>query len=601
MTLEEFYQSVTQEVNVTYNEQFSNPSNSYKYKEYVFLDIIISFLTSYNMIGDNYHDSYCDTTYGKAKIKLHSYAISDDSDRLDLIICHYTESDSIENLIDSDITKKFVNPSLRFLEKSINDNNKFLSLLEKSSDAYMFAEALPQLYNDITDIKILIITNAKTKTKFFQEKKIASKYVKIEVFDIERYHKLSDEGKPQDELIVDFVEAYQTGIPCVYVPKTSSDEYGYALTAIPGEILYQLYGKYRDRILEANVRSFLSTRGKRNKGIQETLRDEPSRFMAYNNGLVLLTEDLVVRSDDDGASFIEQMRGFQIVNGGQTTATIFFTKRDSSNQIDLNQVRVPAKIIVTGEDDNPEIREEFVGKVARFANTQNPIKESDFLAHSPFHRNFEKISQSIFCPDSVGRWFYERANGSYNTYLLREGQTPAKRRHITTEVTPRKRVIKKTELGQSIACWEGYPHIASLGGEKCLVSMKEHLEKDADSINVDYVKRRIAEYLIYYHTFYCLRGDICKQSPGVVRNYLVAILSLQFRESINFDRIWLNQDLSDSFKTQIRVWGQYLYDAMIERSGGRQLSESGKRPQTWDYFQTCSLEPIRTKISEFRV
>lgn len=357
------------------------------------------------------------------------------------------------------------------------------------------------------------------------------------------------------------------------------------------------------KILEANVRSFLSTRGKRNKGIQETLKNEPSRFMAYNNGLVLLTEELVVRSDDDGASFIEQMRGLQIVNGGQTTATIFFTKRDSSNQIDLSQVRVPAKIIVAGENNNLEAQEEFVGKVARFANTQNPIKESDFLAHSPFHRNFEKISQSIFCPDSVGRWFYERANGSYNTYLLREGKTPAQRRHITTKVTPRKRVIKKTELGQSIACWEGLPHIASLGGEKCLVNMnmKDHLEKDADSINVDYVKRRIAEYLIYYHTFYCLRGDICKQSPGVVRNYLVALLSLQFRESIYFDRIWLNQDLSDSFKTQIRVWGQHLYDAMIERSGGRQLSESGKRPQTWDYFKTCSLEPIRTKISEFRV
>lgn len=600
MALEEFLQSVTQEVDTIYNERLYDPNSSFKYKENIYLENILTFLSSSSIIGENVQDSYCDTTYRNAKIKLHAYAISDESDMLDLIICHYNDSGDIENLTDSEIHKRFVNPSLRFLEKSVVDNSKFLNSLEKSSEAYLLAEALPQLYNGLTDIRIFIITNAKTKTKYFKDKVIAKKYVKIEVFDIDRYHKLSNEGKPQDELIVDFAEISELGIPCVYVPKSPSEEYGYALTALPGKILYDLYNKYRDRILEANVRSFLSTRGKRNKGIQETLRTEPTRFMAYNNGLVLLTEELIVRSNNDGASFIEQMKGLQIVNGGQTTATLFFTMRETPNQAGLSQVRVPAKIIVTGKNDDLEAQEEFVGKVARYANTQNPIKESDFLAHSPFHRNFEKFSQTIYCPDSIGRWFYERANGSYNTYLLREGSTPTKRKHITTNVTPRKRVINKTALGQSIACWENKPDIASLGGEKCLIKMKDQLENDADLIDVNYVKRRISEYIIYYHIYYYLRGDICKQSPGVVRNYLIALISQNFRKSINYERIWQYQELSDAFRNQIRIWGQQLYDAMIEQAGGRQLSESGKRSQTWDTFKTFSLQPRRTGIPEFR-
>ena len=127
--------------------------------------------------------------------------------------------------------------------------------------------------------------------------------------------------------------------------------------------------------------------------------------MAYNNGLVLLTEELVVRSDDDGASFIEQMRGLQIVNGGQTTATIFFTKRDSSNQIDLSQVRVPAKIIVTGENNNLEAQEEFVGKVARFANTQNPIKESDFWLIPHFIVTLKRFLNQFFVRIPSGAGF----------------------------------------------------------------------------------------------------------------------------------------------------------------------------------------------------
>jgi hypothetical protein len=286
------------------------------------------------------------------------------------------------------------------------------------------------------------------------------------------------------------------------------------------------------------------------------------------------------------------------VNGGQTTASIYFAKQAKKDAVDLGPVRVAAKIIEIGEEVDTEGHEEFIGNIARYANTQNQVKESDFLAHSAFQVNFERIVRTINCPDSVGQWFYERASGSYNTYLIREGKTPAKRKKITTIVIPRKRVVKKTDLAQSIATWRGSPHIAALGGEKCLGRYKDNLKADSDNIDVGYVKKRLSEYIVYYNTFYLLRGDICKQSPGVVRIYLLALLAKNYEDSIDFDYIWNKQDLSEELKAQLKIWGSELYTWMIKNSQGRQLSEYGKNETTWDRIKSLRLSPMIRSVPE---
>ena len=92
-------------------------------------------------------------------------------------------------------------------------------------------------------------------------------------------------------------------------------DYDYALTAIPGEALRFLYEKYGARLLEANVRSFLSVTGKVNRGIRHTLKDDPQRFMAYNNGIVLVTDEMVPGKTSEGGPGILGLKGVQIVNG----------------------------------------------------------------------------------------------------------------------------------------------------------------------------------------------------------------------------------------------------------------------------------------------
>jgi len=158
--------------------------------------------------------------------------------------------------------------------------------------------------------------------------------------------------------------------------------------------------------------------------------------------------------------------------------------------------------------------------------------------------------------------------------------------------------VKKTDLAQSIATWRGSPHIAALGGEKCLGRYKDNLKADSDNIDVGYVKKRLSEYIVYYNTYYLLRGDICKQSPGVVRIYLLALLAKNYEDSIDFDYIWNKQDLSEELKAQLKIWGSELYTWMIKNSQGRQLSEYGKNETTWDRIKSLRLSPMIRSVPE---
>lgn len=156
-----------------------------------------------------------------------------------------------------------------------------------------------------------------------------------------------------------------------------------------------------------------------NAGIQSTLRSAPERFMAFNNGIVLVADDMKLERAEDGSPGICWLRGMQIVNGGQTTASIYFAKKKYP-LTDLGKVRVPFKIIVMKEAD-PTKEESLVSDISRYANSQNAVRQSDLSANKPFHVDARQ-SLSVFCPDGVGRWFYERAAGSYNTLLSRRGQ-----------------------------------------------------------------------------------------------------------------------------------------------------------------------------------
>jgi AIPR protein len=182
-------------------------------------------------------------------------------------------------------------------------------------------------------------------------------------------------------------------------------------------------------LLELNVRSFLSARGKINSGIRRTLREEPDRFLAYNNGIVVTVDELETITLEDRRPAIRSLRGLQIVNGGQTTASIHRARK--VDRADISSVMVPAKITRI----DPAHQEEVVRNISRYANTQNVIQMADFSANEPFHIEIERLSERIWCPGEQGRWFYERARGQYQVAKSNAAATRGRRRRFN-EQTP---------------------------------------------------------------------------------------------------------------------------------------------------------------------
>jgi hypothetical protein len=402
-------------------------------------------------------------------------------------------------------------------------------------------------------------------------------------------------------LVVNFEEASGSALPCVYVPSEEIG-YDYAMTVIPGEALRYIYEKYGARLLEANVRSFLSATGKVNRGMRDTLRDSPERFMAYNNGIVLVADEARLGRTTDGSPGLVWLKGMQIVNGGQTTASIYFSKKKAPS-IDLRNVRVPAKVIILKSSESTD-EEALIADIARFANSQNAVKLSDLSSNKPFHVGLERLALSTYCPDGVGRWFYERAAGSYKTWLAREGTTAAKLRQLKELVTPPSRKVTKTDLAKFLHAWDRKPHFVSLGSQK---NFERFMEADSPGEgnaqvilpDVGDYKRMIGKAILYKRAAALVRS-MFPAFQGNITTYLIAILAERTSGALDFDRIWNSQGISQGLVDQLRVWAPEVSQALHESSGGRMISEWAKRPECWEAVRAARYSAPTASIAEFR-
>ena len=72
------------------------------------------------------------------------------------------------------------------------------------------------------------------------------------------------------------------------------DRYSSYLGVIPGTVLADIYDKYGSKLLEGNVRSFLSTKVAVNKKIRGTILNNPQMFFAFNNGISATAMDVEI-------------------------------------------------------------------------------------------------------------------------------------------------------------------------------------------------------------------------------------------------------------------------------------------------------------------
>lgn len=575
MELEEFLQQTKADVAAQIGSRLAAPDQPYPFPEFVFCEIVMQHMAD---VGMTFDPVPCHFTgkVGNANLKLSGYALSEEADQLDLFVSCYADASHVEPISETE-TKKAAEQCFRFLANCAS--GKLSGAMDASSEAYELAVTIEATYADLDQVRIYVLTDRQAKSKSFKSREVGGKTIKLEVMDIERLFRHWAEGKPRDELTVDFTAVSGAALPCVYVPGQMSD-YDYALTALPAQALYFLYEKYGQRLLEANVRSFLSVTGKVNRGIRDTLRDDPEHFMAYNNGIVIVADEVRLGQTPEGGTGITWMKGLQIVNGGQTTASIYFTKKKNS-VTDLSLVRVPAKVIVLKSDD-PDSEERLIADISRYANSQNAVKQSDLSANKPFHVRLEQLSQSVYCPDGVGRWFYERAAGSYKTMLARDGNTPAKLKRLRSLIVPPARKLTKTDLAKFLTAWDQRPDMASLGGQKNFVLFMEEIATPEmeESLDAAEFKRIIAKVIVFKKVQSLVRPMFAAFRNNVVI-YLIAVLANTYGDRIDFEKIWLNQDISDELRELLKDWATIVNQRLEQSAKGRMISEWAKKPECW--------------------
>jgi hypothetical protein len=539
---------------------------------------------------------------GLFKVKISGYAVSDTTDengnpdRLDLFVSLYKGMNEIELLPDSDVGRA-ATQGLQFLR--LCAKNQLSKKLDETNAVYSLATEVESTFKTLDSIRIYVITDAKVRTREYAPQDVEGKTVRIEIMDIQRLFNHWQQGRPRDELMVNFHDLCGTALPSVWVPGSDDGEYDYALTAIPGNALRSIYEKYGPRVLEANVRSFLGVSSKGvNKGIRDTLGSKPERFMAYNNGIVIVADAAKLDKTADGSLGILWLQGMQIVNGGQTTASIYFAKKKNP-ELDLSKVRVPAKIIVLKSEASDA--EELISNISRFANSQNVVKQSDLSANKPFHRDLEKLSMRTYCPDGVGRWFYERSAGSYAVMLEKEAATPAQKKKLQTEIPP-SRKLTKPDVAKFIFAWDQKPHLVSLGSQKNFQGFMAELTEREDAgenvaPDVSQYKQMVAKAIIFKTAHRIIR-PLFPAFQANITAYTVSVVAQLLGDGFDFERVWQQQAISSQLQKQIAIWAKEVDDVLHQGAGGKMISEWAKKPECWQKVSSYRFTAAAHDIPE---
>ena len=437
-----------------------------------------------------------------------------------------------------------------FVENSISgyieENAEF------SSEGRGIASDLHRLYNigQISKFKFYIFSNItlSNMVKPTTKAKIADKDVIFNIWHLERLFTSDVNNQKREDISINVDDYVKGGLKCIKAFEEENSEYTAYLAIIPGEMLADLYDAYGSRLLEGNVRSFLSTTGKVNKGIKNTIENQPTYFFTYNNGIATTAKDVEVVNDK-----IMKITNLQIINGGQTTASIFFAKyHDKNNVVDLSKVYVPMKLTVV---NNEEKYSTVIEKISRYSNTQNKVSDADFFSNSKFHTEFKKYSEKIYAPVANGqlhatRWFYERARGSYKQEQMK--MSKAEQAKFKTSY-PKEQLITKTDLAKYYNCYLCLPHVVSTGAQKNMKKFAEYYEKYLkDKINEKFYKDCIAFAILFKQTDKVLQQQSWfPKGSGYKANIVAYAISKLFdtiqtnyggKKVLDLDRIWKEQN-----------------------------------------------------------
>lgn len=593
-----FYKDIQEEVksSLISNEDGSNP-------EQIFTDYVLAILAETGET-ENYRVCY-DEKISKRGVehKLNAYSLYENYETLDLFISIYSPVDDIIFIPKSEVDKAFEKLS-KFFRNAVY--KEYVNEIEESSEVFDLAHTLSnsaEVTEFLTRVNLFVITNGEIKSDPKESDKVGGYPVFYRTIDINYLYNLSEKSGVPIE--IDF-QASNAIIPCIDT-LAENPEYQSYLAIFPGDVLVNIYEQYGSRLLEQNVRSFLQFTGKINKGIRKTILEEPHMFMAFNNGIAATADDVrIIDLPDNRGKAIGSVKDFQIVNGGQTTASIYHTwKKDKAK---VSGIHVPVKLTIIKNKDNFS---EIVGRIAEYANTQNRVSASDLSSNRENHVLLEKLSRTIWSPPKPGdshqtRWFYERSRGQFKNEKLRFGLTPSRKKQFDKQ-NPRSQMFTKELLAKYINAYKEVtsgkkiligPHIVVRGSQKNYSQfLNYNFSSKPDSI---WFEDAIALAILFSaaEKIYGVKPNSIGDMRYVTVPYALGWIGKKTNYKIDLGKIWKTQVISNSMKILLRKVMIAIEDFIKKNAPGSLYGEWAKKEDCWNIVKEQSFGIDISDISD---
>jgi len=559
---------------------------------------------------------YQGSGFRNASLRVDGYAYDDRDGMFYMLVASYSGAEESEVLQGSD-ARAALDRCRAFASNAIEHD--LADRIEISTEAYDLASLIQNQAPYITKFVVILLTdmslseravltdsapagrkksNTRRRTNVLSADPILNIDVEYRIWDMPRFHRLFAAGDGREDVEIDFLQYIDGGIPCLEAAADKNGDCVSYLCTMPAEVIADLYDEYGSRILEGNVRSFLGRKGSKksvNNQIRNTILNEPSRFFVYNNGLATTAVETVVENGK-----LLYAKDLQIVNGGQTTASLSAARR--SDGADLSGIFVLMKLTQVSPESAPEI----VPLISKSANSQNRINPADFFSTHEYHVRMEQISRRKFAPAKDGdqhetHWFYERARGQYIQATM--NMTKAQEKKFATQ-NPKDQVVTKTDLAKVINAWDELPHIVSKGAEANFEKFAERTEeawdKHKDDFNEAYFQESMA-LVILYRTVDKMIPKQDWYEGGYKANivaYSVALLHSLINQwfpgqSLDLMKIWQKQKCPDELIRQLAVITEKVYYAITSDS------RPVENVTQWCKQEACWQEVKKLQISPF--
>jgi hypothetical protein len=550
-----------------------------EFRENIFTEEAVGYLVDADVCADP------TVAYFRARgMKLNAWDIRDEEGSLDLFVTIFDSGEPCRKIPRSEIDEA-LGRCRNFLERALKGLWKEL---EPAAEAFEIAQRTHAMSDRLHRARLFLVTNGIAGSWLPADCKVGDLAVAHHVWDLERFYQQSVAGRVREQIRIP-AEDLGGGFPCVRL-TAANPVYDAYVGIIPGAVLAGLYARWGQRLLERNVRSFLQLRSSVNKGILRTVEDDPSMFLAYNNGISTTAEAADVEELGGNQVRIRGLANFQIVNGAQTTASLYEAERN--RKVDLSAVNVQIKLTVLKD---PEMVDTHVPRISLYANSQSKVNLSDFSANDPYHVRLETLSRVIWVPAERGKsttkWYYERARGAYINDMNAAGG-PGKR--AFKAMYPKSQTFTKTQVAKYEMTWWCQPHVVSRGSEKNFAQFMTILAAERERKpewlpDETYFKHLVAKGILFKECDRLVRRTEFAGWKANTVTYAVALLARLTSHRLDLDAVWERQALTETNISTLDELIQAVWSHINSPpTPGMNIGEWCKQPRCWDTLRSST-------------